>query len=230
MAGLSTFDAFAVAFFVGAWIAYRFVNEHGVRGQPGLSVLMNEHRIGWMKAMASRDSRIADANIMSSLQNGAAFFASTSLLLLGGVAAAMRAADDVLKMVGDLSVGSVVATRGAWETKVLGLALIFGYAFFKFAWAYRLFIYAAILLGATPGPESPDARAREAASRRAGLMTIDAGLHFAKGLRSFYFAFAYLGWFIGPAMLIATTIAIFVIVMRRQFFSAAYRALTSEDV
>ncbi|ACK49725.1 protein of unknown function DUF599 [Methylocella silvestris BL2] len=229
MPGLSAADIAGVAFFIGVWILYRFVNERGFGDQVSLSVLMNHHRMAWMRAMASRDTRIADASIMSSLQNGAAFFASTSLLLLGGAAASMRAADDVLKVFGDLPLGLVV-TRATWELKVLGLALIFGYSFFKFAWAYRLFIYAAILLGATPGPEDRDARAREVAQKRAGFMTIDAGLHFAKGLRSFYFAFAYIGWFISPYVLMATTTGIFVIVMRRQFFSAARRSLTREDV
>ncbi|WP_395665634.1 DUF599 domain-containing protein [Methylocella sp.] len=227
MAGFTLWDVFAVVFFLAAWIFYRFVNERGFWGHQSLSVLMNRHRRGWMESMAARDSRIADAGIMASLQNGAAFFASTSLILLGGAAATMRAADDVLKIAGDFSFGPAM-TRGMWEAKVMGLALVFGYAFFKFAWAYRLFIYAAILLGATPAPDSPDATARDFAARRAGAMTIDAGLHFAKGLRSFYFAFAYLGWFAGPFVFVATTIAILVIVMRRQFFSAARRALTDD--
>ena len=39
-------------------------------------------------------------------------------------------------------------TRLAWELKVLGLAVILGYALYKFAWSYRLFNYAAILIGA----------------------------------------------------------------------------------
>lgn len=227
MLDLSAADSVGLAFFLGVWILYRFLNEHGLGKSASLSVLMNEHRMGWMRAMSQRDTRIADASIMSSLQNGAAFFASTSLILLGGAAAMMRAADDVLRVFADLPFGLTV-TRGTWELKVIGLAFIFGYAFFKFAWAYRLFIYASILLGATPGPEFPDAQARDRAARRAGYMTIDAGLHFAKGLRSFYFAFAYIGWFVSPYVLIATTAAIFVIVMRRQFFSAARASLTRE--
>ncbi len=32
-------------------------------------------------------------------------------------------------------------------------------------------------------------------------MTIDAGVHFAKGLRTVYFAFAYIGWFVSPYVL-----------------------------
>ncbi len=44
--------------------------------------------------------------------------------------------------------------------KVIGLLLIFGYAFFKFAWAYRLFNYAAVLVGAHASASSPDAEER----------------------------------------------------------------------
>ncbi len=228
MLDLSIADSIGVVFFLGVWFLYQLLNEHGFKGAKSLSVLMNEHRMGWMQAMSSRDTRIADAGIMSSLQNGAAFFASTSLIALGGAAAMVRATDDALKMVADLPFGLIVA-RGTWELKVLGLAAIFGYAFFKFAWSYRLFIYAAILVGATPGPEFPDAEARALAARQAGRMTIEAGRHFAKGLRTFYFSFAYLGWFISPYVLLVTTSGIFLIILRRQYFSAARTALTHDE-
>ncbi len=45
-----------------------------------------------------------------------------------------------------------------------GLALIFVYAFFKFAWAYRLFNYGAILIGAVP----PARATRSGSSGRRG--------------------------------------------------------------
>ena len=37
-----------------------------------------------------------------------------------------------------------------WELKSIGLAVIFVYAFFKFAWSYRLFNYMAIVVGSVP--------------------------------------------------------------------------------
>lgn len=228
MLDLSIADSLGLAFFFGVWVFCQFVNERGFGKATSLSVLMDGERMAWMRAMSLRDTRIADAGIMSSLQNGAAFFASTSLIVLGGAAASMRATDDVLKVFGDLPFGLTV-TRGNWELKIIGLAFIFGYSFFKFAWAYRLFIYAAILVGATPGPEFPDSEAREKAARRAGLMTIDAGVHFARGLRTVYFAFAYIGWFVSPHVLMATTALLFLIVIRREFFSAARAALARDS-
>ena len=93
-----------------------------------------------------------------------------------------------------------------WEIKCVGLILIFIYAFFKFAWSYRLFNYVAILLGAMPpasqrdtrGGRSPCACARRGCSRPPGR-------HFNRGQRAFFFALGYLGWFVSPWVLLVTT-------------------------
>ena len=53
-----------------------------------------------------------------------------------------------------------------------------------------------------------------------------AGRHFIRGQRAFLFALGYLGWFISPWVLIATTLAIVVVIWRRQFDSDAYRAMS----
>ena len=53
-------------------------------------------------------------------------------------------------------------TAALWETKCVGLILIFIYAFFKFAWSYRLFNYVAILLGGMPPAAECDTAEAEA--------------------------------------------------------------------
>jgi uncharacterized membrane protein len=143
-------DLTALLFFIGAWTAYHLAIERSWRGNKGLNRRMDDFRRQWMQEMATRTSRIVDASIMASLQNGAAFFASTSLIAIGGVAALLRSPEDVLKVFSEISIG-LSADRALWEAKIVGLLVILGYAFFKFAWSYRLFNYAAILLGATPG-------------------------------------------------------------------------------
>src|SRR5262249_31564235 len=84
--------------------------------------------------------------IMAALQNGTAFFASTSLLAIGGALTLLRSTGEVLAVMTDMPLG-LQTTRALWEAKSLGLVVIFVYAFFKFAWSYRLFNYVAILLG-----------------------------------------------------------------------------------
>ena len=55
--------------------------------------------------MLVRDNRIIDTTIMASLQNGTAFFASTSLIALGGALTLLRSTDDVLPLFADMPSG-----------------------------------------------------------------------------------------------------------------------------
>ena len=221
---LSIPDIAALSFFLAAWISYNMAVQLGLMKRQGLNHSMDEYRTRWMEEMSRRDARMVDANIMASLQNGAAFFTSTSLIAIGGAATMLRATDDMLKIVAEASMG-LVADRVLWELKVVGLLIIFGYAFFKFAWAYRLFNFTAILIGATPARGDPDGAARDAMVGRASRMNIAAGSHFTRGQRALFFALAYFGWFLGPYAFMATTAAVIVVMGARQFSSDARRAL-----
>src|SRR4051794_16756843 len=150
---------------------------------------MNEQRHRWIEQMVRRDNRILDVNINASLQNGTAFFASASLIALGAALTLLRSTDDALHLLSEMPFG-LPSTRLAWELKVLGLTVIFGYAFYKFAWSYRLFNYAAILIGAVVPHDDPALGPAEA--RRAANMNVTAGRHFTRGLQAFFFALAYL--------------------------------------
>ena len=183
---------------------------------------MNEQRHRWIAQMVRRDNRILEVNINASLQNGTAFFAS--LIALGAALTLLRSTDDALHLLSEMPFG-FLTTRLAWEMKVLGLAVIFGYAFYKFAWSYRLFNYAAILIGAVVPHDDPALGPAEAA--RAANMNVVAGRHFTRGLQAFFLALAYLGWFIGPWVLIGSTAVVLVIVWRRQFASDALAALSN---
>lgn len=224
MTGFSGLDYGALAFFVAAWVGYHMTIEMTTAGGRSLNRLMNAHRRMWMERMLLRENRIVDTTIMASLQNGTAFFASTSLLAVGGALTLFKYTDDVLTIFAEAPFG-LATTRLAWELKVTGLAVIFVYAFFKFAWSYRLFNYAAILLGAVPLiGEAGTAEAREAAHRVAAMNTV-AGKHFNRGQRAFFFALAYLGWFVGSYVFIGATAAALLVMWRRQFASDAIAAL-----
>ncbi len=221
-------DIAGLAFFIAAWMIYHFMVETRGRNGGGLNAIMNNYRVDWMTTMADRESRIVDSAIMASLQNGTAFFASTSLLAVGGSAALLRATDDALKVFADLPFG-LASSRGLWEIKVLGLIAIFGYAFFKFSWSYRLFNYTAILIGATPQASRSEPVVRHKAALRAAHMNIAAASHFSRGQRAFFFALAYLGWFAGPYVFIVTTGAVMFVMWSRQFSSDARRAALFSD-
>jgi uncharacterized membrane protein len=187
---------------------------------------MHAYRETWIRRVLDRDARMVDMQIMISLQNGTAFFASTSLLAIGAGLALLRATSDALVVLSKLPV-DISPSPALWEMKCVGLILIFVYTFFKFAWAYRLFNYVCILLGAMPPPSQRDTAEAEAHVIRTTRMFESGGRHFNRGQRAFFFALGYLGWFVSPWVLFVTTALVVVVIWRRQFASNAWRAMGS---
>jgi uncharacterized membrane protein len=221
--GFGSFDAVALLFFVGAWLGYHIAVERGPHAACSLNSLMNLRRRRWFEQALARENRIIDTQVMNGLQNGTAFFASTSLLAVGGAVTLLRVTDQVMQLTGDLPfVG--VTTRAIWEVKVIGLAVIFAYAFFTFAWNYRLFNYSAFLLGALPPAATRGSPETQRALDECVSMNVVAGRHFNRGQRAFFFALAYLGWFLGPMALALFTAAVLLVMWNRQFGSDSLAA------
>jgi uncharacterized membrane protein len=225
---LPLLDLLAIGYFTLAWAFYATALERGWwTSHRGLSTRMHDFREVWMRRALFREVRIVDIQIIASLQNGTAFFASTTLLAIGGALTLLRATGEALTVVTALPFG-IQTTPAQWEIKCAGLMVIFIYAFFKFAWAYRLFNYVAIMLGAMPfAADAHTADAETHVLRTTGLFR-SAGQHFNRGQRAFFLALGYLGWFAGPWVLLASTTAVVVVMWRRQFGSAAQRALMME--
>nr|WP_272210710.1 DUF599 family protein [Marinicella sp. W31]MDC2876616.1 DUF599 family protein [Marinicella sp. W31] len=123
--------------------------------------------------------------------------------------------------------GLIPSTRAAFEMKAGGLAAIFGYSFFKFGWSYRLFNYNTILFGGLPMITSTekDRRVLERMAERVAEVNIIAARHFNTGLRAIFLSIGYLGWFLGPYFFMASTAFVFMILMRRQYFSDARKTI-----
>ncbi|ALN73251.1 DUF599 domain-containing protein [Aureimonas sp. AU20] len=214
------------------WTIYAYAVDGSALSRRGLSRRMNMQREAWMYTMLRRDLRMIDTAIMTGLQQGTGFFASACIFAIGGCFALMGSADHIATVVTDLPLQGTF-DRALLESKLLGLVTIFVFAFFKFGWAYRLFNYCTILIGAVPMAREAEAdpEAAELAVRRALRMNQIAARHFNSGLRAIFFAMAYLGWFISPWVLIATTLTVILILARRQFYSDANDCLatTRED-
>jgi uncharacterized membrane protein len=217
-------DILAVSFFVLEWTVYAVTLEHSAYGRNSLSARMHVYREVWIRRLLERETRMVDMQVMASLQNGTAFFASTSLLAVGGGLALLRSTSEALAVFGVLPI-DLTPSPALWEIKCVGLILIFIYAFFKFAWSYRLFNYVAILLGAMPPATQSDTPEAEAHVLRTTRLFEAAGRHFNRGQRAFFFALGYLGWFVSPWVLLVSTAAVVIVTWRRQFASSAWRAM-----
>ena len=217
-------DILAVGFFILEWTVYAITLEHTAYGRDSLSARMNVYREVWVRRMLDREARMVDMQIMGALQNGTAFFASTSLIAVGGALALLRATNEALAVFGALPI-DLTPSPALWEIKCVGLILIFVYAFFKFAWSYRLFNYVSILLGAMPPVQQRDTVEAEAHVMRTTKLFEAAGRHFNRGQRAFFFALGYLGWFVSPWVLFVTTAMVVIVTWRRQFASNAWQAM-----
>lgn len=226
---LSTADLGALALFLVAWMLHTLASDGRLVSRMSLTSAMNTQREAWMRTMAEREIRIVDTAIMSGLQQGTAFFASSSLIALGGCFALLGASDRVLQVLSDLPLGGA-PSRAAFQIKVFGLVLILAFSFFKFGWAYRLFNYCTILIGAVPIPHGEASRnpVTETAVWRATQMNMLAGKHFNSGLRGVFFSIGYLGWFVDPAVFVLSTLLLLAVLVRRQFFSAARQAVLGQ--
>ncbi|MBZ9705953.1 DUF599 domain-containing protein [Mesorhizobium sp. ESP7-2] len=226
---LSTADLAALGFFVLVWVLHTLASDGKLVSRMSLTTAMNAQREAWMRTMAEREIRIVDTAIMSGLRQGTAFFASSSLIALGGCFALLGASDRVLEVLSTLPLGGA-PSRSAFQIKVLGLVLILAFSFFKFGWAYRLFNYCSILIGAVPIPHGEASRnpVTQTAVWRATQMNMLAGKHFNSGLRGVFFSIGYLGWFVDPVVFVLSTLLLLAVLVRRQFFSAARRAVIGQ--
>jgi uncharacterized membrane protein len=227
MTALTFPDLAACAWFLSAWIVYSIVIEKSEKGRTSLNSLMNGYRDEWMERLLERDMRMVDAQVTAALQNGTAFFASTSLIAIGGALTLLRSSDEIMTVMSLLPLGTA-PSRGLWDLKMMGLIIIFVYAFFKFAWSYRLFNYFAIMVGAAPLPAEKDTPAAQIFAHRAARLCADAGRHFNRGQRAFFFALGYLGWFLGPVPFALSTAGILIVMWQRQFASDARKAFETD--
>jgi uncharacterized membrane protein len=215
-------DYLALALFFLCWTGYTWVCDHTRWSRRSLTSALSTYRLEWMMKMLYRDDpRIVDTTIQASLLNGIAFFASTSIIVVGGLAAMLGATDQAIRVLEDIPF-AIEHSRDIWELKVLLLIMIFVYAFFKFAWSFRLLKYSGILIGAAPLRSEIDQDAEDFARRIADLISLEA-VHFNKGLRSYFFALAALGWFIHPYLFMAATVWVTCVLYHRDFHSQSLK-------
>jgi len=80
---------------------------------------MHVYREIWVRNLLGREARMVDMQIMASLQNGTAFFASTSLIAIGGGLALLRATSDALAVLGTLPFG-LSPSPALWRSNASG--------------------------------------------------------------------------------------------------------------
>jgi uncharacterized membrane protein len=216
-------DLLALALFVVAWVGFSLYTDHGSRRDKTLSAVVSAHRLRWMRVLVERDNRVADSTIIGNLMRSVSFFASTSILILGGLLALFGSLDHSYAVMRELPFvtdgGKVV-----FEVKVALLVVIFVYTFFKFTWSIRQFNYCCIAMAGAPAVAAPAAE-KEVFARFAARINELGARSFNEGMRGYYFALASLVWFFHSYAFMAASVGVIAVLYRREFHSKTLKAL-----
>ncbi|MBO9448008.1 DUF599 domain-containing protein [Ruegeria sp. R14_0] len=220
----SPLDYAAIAVLLVAWLWIGWRIENPSPKKPTVTMMMDDYRRDWMREMVTRQPRMFDAQVVAAMRQGSTFFASTTMIAIGGGLALLGNTERLAGVANDLAIGSAPAM--VWEIKILIIILLLANAFLKYVWAHRLFGYCAVLMAAVPNDPS-DAQAYPRAAQAAEIC-VTAARSFNRGLRATYFALASVAWILGPVALILGTAITFGVLYRREFASHSRLVLLSQ--
>ncbi|MEM6987374.1 MAG: DUF599 domain-containing protein [Pseudomonadota bacterium] len=215
------YDLAGLSLFAFGWFAYVVLADRVYR-ERSISAHMDAIRLRWITALAARDVRIVDSQIQSALMQGVGFLASTAVLMIGALTAILGYGEATF---------AFTETRFApgsagvdWPYKVVLVAGVFAFAFFKLMWSYRLFNYCAVLMGAMPEHDEDNG---DQIKQLALLHTLSAD-HFNNGLRAYFFAIACFLWLLHSGGLAIGTLWVIYVLWRRDFVSRSLAIVSGE--
>lgn len=221
-------DWLAVTWFFAAWVTYARAARRREHYEGSLLARTNEYRRRWMLQTTWRDVRVVDGVVIQSLISSPSFFASTTILIIGGLLALLGTSDQASQLVRAIPFAAQTSTL-VFEVKVLLLTGIFIYAFFRFTWSLRQYTFGALMVASAPNHrvfERGEA-SREEFANRAGRVVGLAAAAFNDGLRACYMAFAVLGWFVSPLWFALGTAAVIWVLFQREFRSEVLEVLSA---
>lgn len=218
-------DWLAVALFFGGWAGYAHWARRRAQVRPAILATTNQWRRRWMLQATFRDNRMVDAAVTQSLSASPSFFASTSILIIGGLLAALGATEKASDLVQEIPF-AVRTSDLVFDLKLVLLTAIFVHAFFRFTWSLRQYSFGAIIVGAAPEAKDFASDAQRALfADRAGRVMGLAAETFNDGLRAYYLSFAAVAWFFSAWAFMAGTVTVLWVLYRREFRSEVLLAL-----
>ncbi|WP_431262588.1 DUF599 domain-containing protein [Roseateles chitinivorans] len=227
LAALPPLDWAALGLFFVTWIGYAEFSKRHADGQGSLLAITNRVRRQWMLQLTYRDMRVLDGAVSQALLSSPSFFASTTILIIGGLLAALGTSEQTSALVLGLPFAVKTSTL-VFDIKLALLTAIFVYAFFRFTWSMRQYTFGALLVASAPEAvqfAQLGSEAREEFADRAGAVVGMAAEAFNDGLRGYYLAFPVVGWFFSPWALMLAAVGVVYVLYQREFRSEVLEKL-----
>lgn len=217
-------DLIAVIWFLFLWIGYTLFAKKRAKAVSCLSFELRRKRNDWMQKMLTRENKMADVGLISTLERNVTFFASSCLLILAGLLTAVASAEKLSVVLTNLIPWSQQSETEV-QIKLIFLAFIYVFAFFQLTWSLRQYGFCGVLIGAAPDGRGMTSEEQALYANRAAKVIDQAGHSFNYGLRSIYFSLSALTWFIDAWLFMLASVVVMVVMKQREFHSKVLKAL-----
>lgn len=216
-------DLLALALFVVCVFGYSRYADHG-KSPRMLNTRMRAVRRRWVRQMLSREDRVTDTILTGHSANAITFFASATILVLAGLIGIVSRTSDLYVVA-----SGVILVRETslelFQFKLLGLIGIFIFGFYCFTWSLLQASYYFGLMGAAPSANSATDEELDRIADRIAIVLNNVFANFNAGIRTYYYALAWLGWLFQPAVFALATVFITAVLVLRQFRSPSAMAI-----
>jgi len=225
-------DWAAILLLFCGWAGYAVFAKRRSTARPSVLAATNRIREQWMLQATYREVRVFDGIVIQNLSTSPSFFASTTILIIGGLLAVLGTTEKASELVREIPFAARTSVL-VFDLKVILLLVIFIYAFFRFTWSMRQYTFGVLLIASAPEAEQLEAQGAEGEARRhafaqrAGRVVGMAAETFNDGLRAYYFAFAAVGWFFSPVVFALATAGVIYVLYQREFRSDVLEVLSS---
>lgn len=221
-----TLDIIALSWFLLLWLGYGLLADSGAIKGVTLVKALHRYRLQWVKQMIHREERLVDIRIIGNLLQTSTFLASTSVLIIGGLFAVLGYGEKAVPIITKLPFVKD-SPEFMWLVKTILLIIIFVYSFFKLTWVIRQYNFISVIIMAAP-VNKPNIdklddlkKQTKYISKISGLLT-NAARHFNHAVRAYYFACVALSWFISPILMMILSLAVVLVLYRREFKSRTF--------
>ncbi len=126
---LTITDIQLLVFLVAIWGGYIYVADYSPLKKQSLAYAMDRHRLRWLVEASTREFKMVDTSVLGILVTGINFFASATILVLGGLIAAIGYAEKLSTAFTYIPYAASLDTT-AIVMRLALLLVIFVYAFF----------------------------------------------------------------------------------------------------
>ncbi len=211
---LRLFDWVGLILFLSGLLGYRFFLAMMLRHRPETLFLgkLQQYRTAWIDSHLGSENNIVVVQTLRNTIMSASFLASTTVILIMGAFNLLH----TIKSSGQPA--EALAITGSTEPDVavfmiLLIIIILSYSFFNFTWYIREVNYMTFILNIPK--DQLDAIEGGDSTQHVANMFLTSGIYFSLGMRGYYFLVPVLLWFFNPLLMIAATLVILYLMLRR---------------